>query len=279
VLVWEICAGMSGSGCNGGSGVGALALDGSGAPSGAPVTLATPAAVQRRPYVAAGFQGAYVTYRDLAGAQVVSKVAGLTPAAMPTGASVTLGGGQTAEYPSVAFGGDRLAVVYRRGGDSPEIVLGLLDAGLGVTGEAVLRPSTSGNATNTAVAWNGNGWTAAWEDERNGDAQIFAAATSADGGRVDGAQPVQNDNGNWPSVASNGRYAVVAYYGFPRGAQILLSRVESNGRAVGEPLQVTTGSQRGRYGAVAYNPKDDEFAVVWQDETNADIALTRVRCP
>jgi hypothetical protein len=211
----------------------------------------------------------------------VARVLKVSTSGEPTGATVAMGGGAEGLYPFVSATQDHLAVVYRRGpaGGPADIALGVLDANLGVQSEVAVRSGQTGDATNPVTVWNGGGWTVAWEDQRLGDPQIFAAGVDAGGTQVSGGNSLFDDNGNWPAIASSGRYSLVAFYGFPAGAQVMLARVDGAGQLLGKVVQASEDGGTARYPALAYNPNADEFALVWQDDKVGEIFFARVKCP
>jgi hypothetical protein len=250
-----------------------------GRPAGAPVELSAPLVIQRRPYVTAGFGGAYATFRDVAGAMVVPRVVRLGADGTASPTSATMGGGAEGLYPHLAFGGDRLAMVYRRTGASPEIVLDILDQGLAVQNEVVIRSGNPADATNPVVAWTGQSWSVAWEDLATGEPRIMVSVVAADGSSALTGSIAFGGNGNWPAIVSNGRMGVVAFYGFPAGAQIMLTRVDGAGEPVGGLLQITDEPDHGKYPSLAHDDVDDEIGVVWQDDTAGTIGFAHVKCP
>jgi hypothetical protein len=278
MVVFETCASPA---CDDTAmGVGAVVLGPDGQPSGAPLELVGQAAVQRRPYVVAAFGGAYATFRDLDGATIVPRVLPLGTTGAASGAPVTMGGGAEGLYPHLAAGGDRLALVYRKSSGTPDIVLALLDQSLAVKSELPVRTGIAADATNPVAAWNGGGWTVAWEDQSQGpDPFIMGTAATPDNASAFPPATVSEGNGNWPAIASNGRNTFVAYYGFAGGAQIMLARLDNAGRRAGDVLQVSAEPAHGKYPTITHNEVDDELGVAWQDEGSGEIGFARVKCP
>ena len=190
-----------------------------------------------------------------------------------------MGDGAEGMYPALAASNNGLAVVYRRGGATPEIVFALLNPSMAVQRELVLRTGSPAEATNPALAWNGAGWTVAWEDLGEGDGVVISREVGADGAQASAPQTLQGDNGNWPAVASNGHFSLVAFYGFPMGAQVMIARLDGAGNRVGDVLPVTgDGGSHGKFPSIAYNDAADEFAVTWQDDGSGEIYFARLKC-
>jgi hypothetical protein len=279
VLAWEGCFGATAGMCEGGSSVNTMVLGSNGMPAGGATAIVGPAAVQRRPYVVTAFGAPHLAFRDLdASGKPVARVVRLD-GSTATATAVTLGGGAESAFPHLDFARDRLAVVYRRAGMGPEIVLALLGQGLAVERELVVRSGLPEEATNPVVSWNGAAWTVAWEDERGGEAQIFASAAVADASQASTGQALFDGNGNWPTVASNGRGSLVGFYGFPKGAQVLVTRLDTGGNPAEDTLQVSGGSDHGKFPALTYNDKADEYGMVWQDDGSGEVFFGRVKCP
>jgi hypothetical protein len=278
-LVFESCPTPGLMGCEGPSGVSVVVVGADGQAAGAPIELSPAMPVQRRPYVVSAFNGVYVTFRELdgSGRQVV-RVVQLGPDGSPAGGAV-MGGGAEGMFPHVGGGGDHLAVAYRRSGGSPEIVVAVLGSSLGVQNEVAVRTGVPEEASNPVVVWAGSGWGVAWEDDRGGDAQIYSALVSPDGTKTTAGQALYDGNGNWPTIASNGRSTVVAFYGFPKGAQVMLSRLDASGAVAGPLVQVTGDSDRGKFPALTYNDKTSEFGIAWQDDSVGEISFARMKCP
>jgi hypothetical protein len=281
LVVYESCDADSEMGCTAGT-VESVLLGADGRPTGAPaVTISAMAATQRRPYVAAGHGQIYVTYRDRvpasesSPARTVARLVRLDATGAPVDPVLTFDSTGDGHYPHVAVSPDRVALVYQRHKPKAEIVLALLDPQLSLDKEVVVRPGLDEDATNPVVQWNVQRWVLAWEDERDGEAAIYATVATGDGTEVDEPQRAYDDNGNWPAIAS-GRLetSLIGFYGFP-GKRIFLARVEATGRL--KPGQVVIDDV-GRFPAVVYNDKADEYAVVYQNERLDEVMFVRFKC-
>jgi hypothetical protein len=244
---------------------------------GAITSLTASAQVQRRPYVVSAFGGAYVTFRDLSGTTVVTQIVPLdATGAVKTGA-ITLGADSAGMYPFLTFANNELALTYSRGLAPVHIVLDLLDSSLAVTHEIVVRDDPT-DATNPVVAWNGTGWTVAWEDQQTGDTQVRTSVVTAGASAATAPRNLQDDDGNWPQIASDGTDSMIAFYGFPSEAAILLGRLDGAGQGIGDIMQVSDDVDDAKLPSIAYNDQNRDFGVAWEDETSGEIVYGEVEC-
>lgn len=287
-VVYEECHGASTTGCAMGAAVLSTQITAAGAPKGPPVTIAPPALkVQRRPYVASAHNNVYVAYRDVVPTdlkpdRVAARLIRLDDAGGKVGDGVVLDQMSDGHYPHVAVNDTNVALTYQRNKASSEIVLAIFDPALTLQKEVIVRGGITGDATNPVVQWNTNRWVIAWEDERNDEARIYATVVDGDG-RIGPAGCMGTDcepdlayenNGNWPAIASGGAMtSLIGFYGYP-GRRVFLARLEASGKL--KPGQVVLGV--GKFPSVAYNAKDDEYAVVYEDEANHRVVFGRFKC-
>jgi hypothetical protein len=275
LLVWENCAGTA---CAGGSTVGRVVVDGNGQVVVPVGELSTLAVVQRRPHVIAAFGLVYVAFRDVVGNNVVSRVMPLDLNGTPLAAGAVFGANTAAQYPFVTAANGKLALIYSRGIGQTDIVFDLLDQNLGVSRELVVRQGTR-QATNPVAQWNGNGWTLAWEDQDSGEVLVEETVTGAEAASAGQLRPIDTANSNWPMLASDGTNTVIAYYGFPADAQVLVARVDRTGQPIGTPVQVSQTGSRSRYPSIAYSGNaDNGYGIVWHDEKTGEVVYAQVVC-
>ena len=194
--------------------------------------VSPPVPVQRRPYVATGHGQTYVTFRDKVDAggmqKTMARLTTLDAGGAATGPGVLVHMQSNGQYPHVAIGPSQVALVYQRENPSAEIVLALYDPTLNPQQEIVVRAGMTSNATNPVVQWNTTRWVVAWEDERTGEASIFATVVDPQG-NAQPAQQAYDENGNWPTIASGGLMtSLIGFYGYP-GQRVMLARLEADG--------------------------------------------------
>jgi hypothetical protein len=233
--------------------------------------------VQRRPYLVSALGGAYVTFRAVVNQVTVARVVHFAGTGALAPETATLGSDSAGLYPNIAAGNGELAVIYSHGTASTEIVLTRLTEALVPVRSLTLRTGTK-EATNPVVQWNGSGWVTAWEDTATGDVWVQTALVNADASSVGPMLPLQNGNSNWPELASNGNDTVVAFYGFPDTAQIMLAHLDKAGQRLGSVIQVSGTTGHGRFPSVAYSSQSGDFGVVWPDEASGEIVYAEVDC-
>lgn len=279
MVVFEDC---DGSAATANCSVQSVRIGADGVPAGEPVIVSPPVAVQRRPYLASGHGQTYVTFRDIAdvgGTQkTLARITTLDATGSAAGPGVMVKLEANGQYPHVAVGPNQVALVYKRDNPTAEIVLALFDPGLTFQEEIVVRGAMSSDATNPVVQWNTSRWVVAWEDQRTGEAAIFATVVDQQGNAMP-AQQAYDENGNWPTIASGSlETSLIGFYGYP-GERVLLSRVEADGRL--KPGQVVL--DKGKFPAVAYNGqggvrKLGEYAVVYENIGLGEIMFARFEC-
>ena len=275
-MVFEECDSTTGAG---NCGVSSVRVGADGNPQGGVVVVSPPVPVQRRPYVANGHGNTYVTFRDqvdVGGMQkTMARLTTLDGGGAATGPGVVVHMQSNGQYPHVAIGPSQVALVYQRENPSAEIVLALFDPGLNPQQEIVVRTGMASDATNPVVQWNTSRWVVAWEDQRSGEAAIYAAAVDPQGNALP-AQQAYDENGNWPTIASGGHdTSLVGFYGYP-GQHVLLARVEADGSI--KPGQVVLDT--GKFPAVVHNEtKAGEYAVVYENTELQEVMFARFECP
>jgi hypothetical protein len=275
VVVFEDCDGAA---ATANCAVMSVRVGADGNPQGGPVMVAPPVPVQRRPYVANGHGQTYVTFRDQVEGRTMARLTTLDAGGAAAGPGVVVHMPSNGQYPHVAIGPSQVALVYQRQNPAAEIVLALFDPALTLQQEIVVRPAMTGDATNPVVQWNTSRWVVAWEDERTGEATIFATVVDQQG-NAQPAQQAYDENGNWPTIASGGHStSLIGFYGYP-GQHIFLARVAADGRL--QPGQVVLDT--GKFPAVAWNDqgganKTGEFAVVYENTELQEIMFARFEC-
>lgn len=279
-VVFEDCAS-----CPAGAAVMSVILGADAVAKAPPVMLSPPAAVQRRPYVAAGLGNVYATFRDLLPAEggkparAVARAVKLGPtgARLDDGSGIVLPAEGSGQYPNLAVSPDRLALVYERKNPQSDIVLALLDAGLTQQKEAIVRSGETvrNDSSNPVVQWNGSQWVVAWEDLRDDEDRIYVSVVDADGSRIGEAQNAYGGSGNWPAIAAGkSMTSAIAFYGYP-GEQIMVARTGADGGLKPGPVVL---SKRGKYPAISYDSVGDGYGVIYEDLAEQRIVFARLKC-
>lgn len=135
-----------------------------------------------------------------------------------------------------------------------------------------------------AYSLNGDRYLVAWEDNRNGDYDIYGQLVDAGGTLIDDNSSIYVGDGNQqrPDVASDGTGFLVVWHGnyWDDSTEVMGRLIDSSGSA-GTLISIATdGGASRRYPAVAYNPwaPSGEYLVVFEygDGASAVIRARRV---
>ncbi|MHC4837224.1 MAG: TolB family protein [Planctomycetota bacterium] len=92
------------------------------------------------------------------------------------------------------------------GGGTQNIMMQRLTVGGVLDGDPIAVTDTDSTSSTPSLAWNGNGYGVAWQDTRSGQVQIWFQEINANGGLVNAAVRVSQDNraSSAPSLVWNG---------------------------------------------------------------------------
>jgi hypothetical protein len=136
-------------------------------------------------------------------------------------------------------------------------------------------PLALGEESLPAVAYDPgrNQYLVVWQDDRNGALDIYARRVGAVDGkpaggetRISGPGAIANESS--PAIAYNpvAEEFLVVWEDRRNGADIYGRRVAVDGKPVGGDFRITSGGDSETWPAVAHNPSDDEYLVVWMDD-------------
>jgi hypothetical protein len=198
---------------------------------------------------------------------------------VPVGNPVSSGAG-SARNPSLAYHGSGFGVVWQddRHGDT-EIYFRGLDADLVPTGPEVRLTNALGASTRPELVWTGDRFGLVWQDERDGNAEVYAALLDTVGALLAPEVRVSDDPAasESPRVTSSGAELFVTWTdattGLPelRTARVGLDGVLLEGAStlVG-PLASLAASDVVWLG--------DAPALVWEDGVAGELHAIRPRC-
>jgi hypothetical protein len=258
-----------------------------GTPSAAAAKLVDSGRAEARPSLAVAFGQPHAAWMADSGGRTAASVVRLTQSGeLGTPGPVTLGGTAMTRFPALAGTDSVLAVAYIEGPDEgARVMLALLNDRLETTRTVELR-GAMGAAYNPAVGYSGSHWVVAWEDARIGEERIYYTRVDA-AGTAEPARMLQDDgsSGNWPKIAFQGELAAIAYYAFPKGAEIFVGIVGPDGAKRGTDLVLTDSPGSARFPTIAFNPSANELGVAWHDtrfvtndDGNSEIMFARVDC-
>jgi hypothetical protein len=140
--------------------------------------------------------------------------------------------------------------------------------------------NTGGISQKASLAWMGNGYGIAWQDDRNGNEDIYFARLDASGARITGELPVTTEaaTSQQTRLAWNGREFGVAWQDDRNGNwEIYFNRLDSSGGLLGSDIRVTDDSANSfDIGELVW--AGTEYGLIWRDrrDGNWEIYFTRL---
>jgi hypothetical protein len=189
------------------------------------------------------------------------------------GPPVTLGTSDSSYVPSrwQRWVGNAYVVVWQQTpgpGSGDDIYDMLLDADGNVQVPAAPVTASPGSSGFPYAAGNGNGFGVAWNDDRDGNAEIYFAALAADGTKLGNDVRVTNapDMSFAPALDSTATGYAVTWWDRRSGtAEQYVAILDADGARVGPEIEVTPG-QYSQVGIVKWSGRD--FGISWFDFRN-----------
>jgi len=191
------------------------------------------------------------------------------------------GNASWSDYPSLAWTGSEFGVSWEDNRDgNMEIYFALISASGVKQGSDVRITSNAGDSGNPSLAWTGTEYGVSWEDNRDGNMEIYFALISADGAKQGDDIRITGDSGDSrsPSLAWTGSEFGVSWIDSRDGnSDIYFAYVSSTGNKIGSDLRVTSNASLSMYPSLAWT--GSEFGVSWEDSRDADyeIYFARIR--
>jgi hypothetical protein len=169
--------------------------------------------------------------------------------------------------PALAWNGNGYGVTWAENRDGN---FDVLFARMGLDGRLVggIAGVAEQATTSTApdIVWNGNGYALAWQDTRDGNAEIYAARFNAGGQRTgedvrvtDDARPSLD-----PALVWNGAGYGVSWYDRRDGNdEIYFAHLSANGVNTSGDIRVSNAAGTSHLPSLAWNGR--EYAVSWYD--------------
>lgn len=130
------------------------------------------------------------------------------------------------------------------------------------------RLSSSGPATAPSLAWAGDAWAVAWQDSRDGNDEIYFARADVDGTLLGSELRLTNDGASSvaPRLVWTGSEHAVAYQDDRSGSTAAyLASVDATGQSIVLDLLVWQGTGAPREPAIAWDPTEARYLLVWDD--------------
>ena len=175
--------------------------------------------------------------------------------------------------------GDRYGLAWqdRRVGDYETYFSLLKEDGSKVIADTRLADAP-GFSVNVVLVWNGKEFLAVWQDDRNGEFDLFGQRVSVDGALIGGNVALTKPTGiddEAPSIASGTQGLGAAWsYGDSTGSFIVFQLFDpklSPSAATPAPIELTDGSTQAVYPNIVFNPgpagKPGSYVVAWFDRS------------
>ncbi len=189
--------------------------------------------------------------------------------------------------PILKWSGSEFGVVWpdtRHG--TREIYFRRLSAKGELVGDELRVTNDAGESSWPDLAWGGGQWATAWQDDRDGNKEIYLARISADGVKLGGDVRITQDpaSSSNPSIDWNGFQYGLSWQDERSGGKpaIYFASVSSGGVKNGADLKVSRGSGRSEFTTALWN--GSQFAFCWRDDrdgpaSNTEIYFAYVGCP
>lgn len=189
------------------------------------------------------------------------------------------------QSPILKWNGTEFGLVWTDFRDgSRQVYFRRLSAAGGFVGPEVRVTQTQSDASWPDLTWNGNGWGVVWQDDRDGDDEIYMARLQADGTKIGSDVRITNSSGLSanPSIDWNGYQYGLSWQDERDSAKhpsIYFAAVSAQGVKNGSDFKVSSGSGFSAYTTALWNGTTYGFA--WRDDRdgNTEIYFAYVGCP
>jgi hypothetical protein len=264
--------------------------DATGALTGSAVALTATSRESKAP--ALGFDGtnlglAWQDDRNEAGAfEIYFQRASTSGTALGSPVRLTTAAGSS-RIPALSWGGTQWGVAWEdvRDGDFEIYFTRVSAAGVEV-GDDVRVTTSAGMSSAPALGWSGTHWGLAWDDERDGNREIYFVTIASDG-TVGTAVRVTEDSAVSadPSIVWNGTgWLVVWRDGRDGNEEIYAVRLDADGNRIGDDSRLTTSDGASMHPDLVWT--GTEYAIAYEEivdpvalPNNAQPRFLRFTCP
>lgn len=152
-----------------------------------------------------------------------------------------------------------------------------------LVGPEVRVTQSASDAAWPDLTWDGTGWGVVWQDNRDGNLEIYMARLKPDGTKVGAEVRISNSLGvsGYPSIDWNGFQYGISWQD-DRGSTrpgIYFAAVNAQGQKNGADLQISSGSGNSTFTTALWN--GSTYAFAWRDDRdgNTEIYFAYVGCP
>jgi hypothetical protein len=174
--------------------------------------------------------------------------------------------------PSIVWTGREYGIAWHDARDgNDEIYVARVHPSGYTAGDEIRVTNAAGASRYASIAWTGDEYAVAWQDDRDGNGEIYAARLDALGAKIGGDVRVTNAAGSseQPSLAWNGSGFGVAWHDDRDGNwEIYFARLYTTAAKIGDDVRVTTQAAVSGYPALAWTGAD--YGIAWHDQRDGD---------
>ncbi len=133
-------------------------------------------------------------------------------------------------------------------------------------GSDVRVTNAGGDSMYPALVWTGGGYGVSWQDNRDGNYEIYFKTISSGGVPSSSETRVTNSAGDseWPSIAWGGMGYAVSWDDNQSGdKEIYFQRISTSGSLIGSQIAITDNTTDSRSPTIVWN--GSEYALCWHD--------------
>lgn len=174
--------------------------------------------------------------------------------------------------PSIVWTGREYGIAWHDARDgNDEIYLSRVHPSGHPLGPEVRVTNAAGASRYASVAWTGEQYAVAWQDDRDGNTEIYVARLDSLGSKVGSDVRITTAAGSseQPSLVWNGSGFAVAWHDDRDGVwEIYLARMYTTGTKLGSDVRITTDDAVSGYPALAWSGA--EYGITWHDQRGGD---------
>lgn len=183
---------------------------------------------------------------------------------------------------SLVVNGEGFGVAWedeRSGAGQPDIFFARLDPTGAKIGSDVGVTSTHVRAVKPSLAFTGSQYGAAWEDERDGNSEIYFNLIGSDGALAGENVRITDATGSSavPALAWDGAGFGLAWYdGREGGLGVYFAAVDAGGNKVGSDVRVAEAFESPSDGEkldLAWSTEESLFGLVWHDDRDGNLEI------
>jgi cysteine-rich repeat protein len=180
------------------------------------------------------------------------------------------------EVPSLVWTGSEFGVAWedQRDGWAGEIYFARIDSSGSKMGSDIRITSNSGPSFYPSIVWTGSEFGVAWEDQRDGNNELYFVRIDSSGSKIGNDVRITNDPANsyYTSLVWTGSEFGAAWEDYrDENVDIYFARIDSPGSKIGSDVRVTSDSSVQRVPFLTWT--GSEFGVAWQDFRDLDLEI------